>query len=181
MGSLCDADPLSICLMVTDITELRKANQALQNSHDLRAPLCAIDGYARMILKKHGHEFDEDLIRKFNVIRSSFQMMGQLIDEFLALSRLGKEHMSVSMLNMDHIIRDVWSELQTINPERNINLSIHSMPPGYGDRMLIKQAYADLLDNASKFTKYKNPAQIEAGGYNEGKENVFYITCTDGQ
>jgi PAS domain S-box-containing protein len=160
--------------------ELEAINRELESfsysiSHDLRAPLRAIDGYARMLLKKHGHEFDEDSMRKFNVIRSNSQMMGRLIDDLLALSRLGKKHMSVAMLNMDDIIRDVWSEMQTIHPERNMNLFIRSMPSGYADRTLIKQVYANLLENAVKFTKFKNPAQIEAGGYNEGEENVFYI------
>jgi PAS domain S-box-containing protein len=177
-----------------DITERKKAEQALAErtakleeinkelesfsysiSHDLRAPLRAIDGYARMILKKEGDRFDEDTTRKFNDIRANAQMMGKLIDDILTLSRLGRAKMSIVNLEMEGIIKDVWKELQTINPERNMALTIQAMPSGYGDRTLIKQVYANLLGNAVKFTKYKNPAEIEVGGYAKGNENVYYV------
>jgi two-component system sensor kinase len=128
-----------------------------------------------MILKKEGDGFDEDTARKFNDIRSNAQMMGKLIDDILELSRLSRANMSIMKLEMDGIIKDVWKELQAINPERNIALTIQAMPSGYGDRTLIKQVYANLLANAVKFTKYKNPARIEAGGYTEDHEDVFYI------
>jgi PAS domain S-box-containing protein len=76
------------------VTKLEEINKELESysysiSHDLRAPLRAIDGYARMILKKEGDRFDEDTTRKFNDIRSNAQMMGNLIDDILELSRLG--------------------------------------------------------------------------------------------
>ena len=81
--------------------QLEVLNRELENfsysvSHDLRAPLRAIDGYTRLILKKQGDKFDEETLNKFNVIRNSTQMMGQLIDDLLTFSRLGKQHMSVS-------------------------------------------------------------------------------------
>jgi two-component system sensor kinase len=128
-----------------------------------------------MILRKHGDSFDADTMRKFNDIRSNAQMMGQLIDDLLAFSRLGKKHMSMAHLNMDTIVTDVWRELQTINSERNMNLIIHEMPSSYGDRILIKQVFFNLLSNAVKFTKYRDQALIKSGGYSEGNENVYYI------
>jgi PAS domain S-box-containing protein len=185
---------LGVVASFVDITKRKQAEEALKDrtakleeinkelesfsysiSHDLRAPLRAIDGYARMLLKKHGQEFDEDSMRKFNDIRSNAQMMGKLIDDILTLSRLGRAKMSIVDLDMEGIITDVWKELQTINPERNMSLTIQAMPSGYGDRTLIKQVYANLIGNAVKFTKYKNPAQIEAGGYTDGNENVYYV------
>ena len=160
--------------------KLEEINKELESfsysiSHDLRAPLRAIDGYSRMILKKEGDRFDADTTRKFNDIRSNAQMMGKLIDDILTLSRLGRAKMSLADLEMEGIIKDVWKELQTINPERNMDLTIQAMPSGYGDRTLIKQVYANLLGNAVKFTKYKDPAQIEVGGYRDGNENVYYV------
>ncbi len=160
--------------------ELEAANKELESfsysvSHDLRAPLRAIDGYARMLLKKHGDEFDEDSLRKFNVIRSSSQMMGQLIDDILTLSRVVKKHLSASQIEMDAVIREVWKEIETINPERNIEFTVRDVPAAFGDRTLIKQVYANLLSNAVKFTKHRDPALIETGGYVEGNENVYYI------
>jgi two-component system sensor kinase len=128
-----------------------------------------------MILKKQGDKFDEDTMRKFNEIRSSAQMMGRLIDDLLAFSRLGRKHMSMTKMNMDDLVREVWKELQVINSDRNMILTVNSIPPGYGDRTLIKQVYSNLLSNAVKFTKHKDAAHIEAGGYTDGNEAVYYI------
>jgi PAS domain S-box-containing protein len=104
-----------------DITERRQAEQSLAErtaqleaankelesfsysvAHDLRAPLRAIDGYARMILKKQGDKFDKDILDKFNVIRSNTHMMGQLIDDLLAFSRLSRKHVSPTTLEPEY-------------------------------------------------------------------------------
>jgi len=160
--------------------QLEAANKDLESfsysvSHDLRAPLRAIDGYARMIFKKQGDKFDEDTKRKFNEIRSNTHMMGQLIDDLLTFSRLGRKHMSMSKIDMKTLIGDVWKELQVINPDRNINLKIYSLPPSYGDIALIKQVYSNLLANAVKFTKNRDHALIEVGGHVDGNEDVYYV------
>ena len=160
--------------------KLEEINKELESfsysiSHDLRAPLRAIDGYARMILKKEGDRFDEDTMRKFNAIRSNSQMMGKLIDDILNLSRLGRAKMSIVNMEMEGIIEDVWKEQQAINPERNMTLTIQAMPSGYGDRILIGQVFSNLIANAVKFSMYRNPAQIEAGGYIDGDDHVYYI------
>jgi len=160
--------------------ELMTVNKELESfsytvSHDLRAPLRAIDGYSRMILKKQGDKFDEDTMRKFNVIRSSAQIMGQLIDDLLAFSRLGKKELSMTKLDVDAIIRDVWNDLKIINPDRKITLTVRKMPYGRGDGTLIKQVYFNLLSNAVKFTKYRDAAHIEAGSYADRNEDVYYV------
>jgi PAS domain S-box-containing protein len=160
--------------------QLEELNRELESfsysvSHDLRAPLRAIDGYARMILKKQGDKFDKDTLSKFNVIRSSTQMMGQLIDDLLAFSRLGRQHMSMTKLDMDALMRDAWKELEVINPDRSMRLTVKNIPAGYGDRALIKQVCINLLSNAVKFTKYRDAAHIEAGGSTDGDENVYFV------
>ncbi|HUH67390.1 MAG TPA: PAS domain-containing protein [Syntrophales bacterium] len=144
-------------------------------SHDLRAPLRAIDGFSMMLLKKHGEQFDEESRRKFNVIRSNAQMMGQLINDILTLSRLGRQKMSIELLDMDAVVQDVWKELHIDGQDREINFTINSMPSGHGDRILIKQVYLNLLSNAVKFTKYRDPAIIEVGGRVDGDENVYHV------
>ena len=162
------------------LSELEYANKELESfsysvSHDLRAPLRAIDGYARLILKKQGDKFDQDTLDKFNVIRSSTHQMGQLIDDLLRFSRLGRKHMSPTHLDMDIVVKDAWKEVQASDPERKIKPTIESMPPCYGDMALIKQVLINLLSNAVKFTKYKDAAEIVAGGYADGSEIVYYI------
>ncbi len=160
--------------------QLEELNRELESfsysvSHDLRAPLRAIDGYARMILKKQADKFDEETLNKFNVIRSSTRMMGQLIDDLLTFSRLGRQHMSVSELDMDALMKDAWKELEVINPDRNMRLTVENIPAGYGDRALIKQVCINLLSNAIKFTKYRDCAKIQAGGYKDGNQFVYYV------
>jgi len=144
-------------------------------SHDLRAPLRAIDGYSRMILRKQGDKFDEDTVRKFKEIRMNTQMMGRLIDDLLAFSRLGRMEISKSKLDVAPIIQEVWKELRTINPGREMVLILNSLPVAYGNSTLIKQVYFNILSNAVKFTKHRQEARIEAGGSNEGGEAVFYV------
>ncbi|HVO68213.1 MAG TPA: ATP-binding protein [Syntrophales bacterium] len=160
--------------------QLEEANKELESfsysvSHDLRAPLRAIDGYARLILKKQGDKFDEDTLRRFKDIRLNAQMMGKLIDDLLTFSRLSRKDISRSELNMVDLIREEWKTLININPDRNMSLIVNSTPLGYGDVTLIKQVYHNLLSNAVKFTRPRDYAQIEVGGYNDGNENVFYV------
>jgi len=194
MEGVLSVDARECRLVIIDITERKKAEEELKRrtalleeanreresfsysvSHDLRAPLRAIDGYARMLLRKHGQEFDEDSMYKFNVIRSSAQKMGQLIDDILTLSRLGRKQLSISKIDMKVLVEDVWKELQSIYQDRNINLTINGMPSGYGDRLQIKQAYANLLANAVKFSKFQNPTFIEVGGYEDGNEDIYFV------
>jgi len=160
--------------------QLEAANKELESfsysvAHDLRAPLRAIDGYARMILKKQGDKFDKDTLNRFNVIRSNALLMGQLIDDLLAFSRLGRKHISLTLLDVDALLRDVWKEMQNMNPDRNMVLTVNSIPPGCGDRALIKQVYINLLSNAVKFTRNRETAHIETGGYSDGNEVVYYV------
>jgi len=158
---------------------LEAANKELESfsysvSHDLRAPLRAIDGYARMILKKQG-EFYQDTLNKFNEIRLNAHKMGQLIDDILAFSQLSRKKMSASELNMVDLIRDVWKELNDINPDRKMNLIVNSTPLGCGDAALVRQVYFNLLSNAIKFTKHRDEARIEVAGKVNGNEDVYYV------
>jgi len=180
--------------IVHDITERKRAEMAMNEqtaqleavnkeletfsysvAHDLRAPLRAIDGYARLILKKQGDKFDQDTLDKFNVIRSSTHLMGQLIDDLLTFSRLGRKQITLSPLDMNILVKDAWKEVQSSDPERDIKHAVNSMPPCNGDKALIKQVLINLLSNAVKFTKYKDAAEIVAGGYADGNEIVYYI------
>ena len=160
--------------------ELAAANQELESfsysvSHDLQAPLRAIDGYGRMILRKHADRFDGEIKEQFDTIRRNAQMMGRLIEELLAFSRLGRKEITPSKLDMGSLLEDTWQELRIINPHRNMTLEARDMPPAFGDRTLIKQVMLNLLSNAVKFTKYKDCARIEAGGTIDGDYLVFCI------
>lgn len=168
-------------------TALSEANQALQAvnrelegfsysvSHDLRAPLRAIDGFSRMLLKDCADKLDDDGKRKLGIIRVNTQTMGRLIDDLLTFSRLGRKDMVRSRLDMEALVQSAWAELAVINAERRINLIIKRLPEGFGDPTLIKQVILNLLSNAIKFTKSRDRAAVEAGTLSQGGEDVYYI------
>lgn len=167
--------------------ELSEANQSLQAvnrelesfsysvSHDLRAPLRAIDGFSRMVLKDYGDKLDDDGRRKLNVVRSNTQTMGKLIDDLLAFSRLGRKEMVQSSLDMETLVRDTWAELSAANPECHPRLVLNRLPPGTGDKTLIKQVILNLLSNAVKFAKPGQDACVEAGARREAGRTVYFI------
>jgi len=160
--------------------QLEAANKELESfsysvSHDLRAPLRAIDGYSQMILKKQGERFDEETRRYFQMITDNAEKMGLLIEDLLAFSRLGSQAVAKTSLNMEDLAGEAWQELVTIHPCREMTLRIGQMPEACGDKALIRQVYGNLLGNAVKFTEGRNPAVIEAGSCTQDNETVYYV------
>jgi len=159
---------------------LEEANKEMESfsysvSHDLRAPLRAIDGYSRMILKRKADKFDEETQRQFMLIRDSTQRMSQLIDDILAFSRLGKQSVVMSEMDMTGLFGSVWEELRMSDPERQLTLKMDPLPPGMGDHALIRQVIVNILANAIKFTKTRDVALIEVGGHEKENEHVYFI------
>jgi two-component system sensor kinase len=159
---------------------LEAANKELESftysvSHDLRAPLRAIEGFSRMIVRNSRDKLDEDVLRKLQLIRDNVRKMGQLIDDLLAFSRLGRTAMSWSRLDMGELTSDVWDELCGINAGRCLELKRASLPAVFGDRALIRQVLANLLANAVKFTRGREAAVIEIGGSRNGNEIRYCV------
>jgi light-regulated signal transduction histidine kinase (bacteriophytochrome) len=159
---------------------LEAANKELESfsysvSHDLRAPLRAIDGFSRMVLKDYADKLDDEGRRKLNVVRSNAQQMDQLINDLLTFSRLGRKEMVQAGLDMEALVRGVWRELTLLNPERRIQFSLQRLPPAMGDQALIKEVVVNLLSNAIKFTKSQEAAMVEVGAYPEEEKNVYFV------
>ncbi|WP_176521874.1 PAS domain-containing sensor histidine kinase [Longimonas halophila] len=129
-------------------------------SHDLRTPLRAVDGFSRMLLNAHSDQLDDEGQRLLGVIVESAQRMGQLIDDLLALSRLGSREMRSGPIDMDALVDDVIDELDRAHPDRNIVFSCDPLPRTCGDRSMVRQALTNLLSNAVKFTQDEAPARI---------------------
>ncbi len=144
-------------------------------SHDLRAPLRAIDGFSRMLAKDLENKLDEEDKRKFGIVRDNARKMDQLIEGLLAFSRAGRSAMSPVKLNMKSIASEIWDELCLINPGRNIKLRIGKLPSSYGDRILIRQVLFNLLANAVKFTKMRDQAVIEIDGKKDENECIYMV------
>jgi PAS domain S-box-containing protein len=148
--------------------QLREANEELEAfsysvSHDLRAPLRAVDGFARMLELDHSRNLDETGRRYVERVRAGAQQMGQLIDGLLAFSRLQRQAMAVQPVRIAALVDDVWQELAPDRAGRTVELVVGELPPAVGDPRLLRHVVANLLGNALKYTRGREPAQIEVG------------------
>jgi PAS domain S-box-containing protein len=162
--------------------ELEAANKELEAfsysvSHDLRAPLRAVDGFSRIVVEDYAERLDDEGRRILGVIRSESQRMGRLIDELLAFSRLGRQQMEVEPVDMQAMAREVFDELAAQEPsERHLKLDLHPIPQVTGTKMMIRQVWVNLISNAIKFTKGRDPGVIEIGALDgEDGRPVFYV------
>lgn len=160
--------------------ELEATNSDLESfsytvSHDLRAPLRAIEGFSSMLVGEINGKLDQEAIRKFNVIRSNAGKMSHLIDDLLSYSRTGRAKTSITKIDILSLVQEIWKDLQEGNPGRKMELVIGGIPPAAGDRMLIRQALSNLLGNSVKFSRKRERALIEVGGVSSGRFNTYCI------
>jgi signal transduction histidine kinase len=160
--------------------ELRETNAELEAfsysvSHDLRAPLRAIHGFARILLEDHGTELQPEAKRVLGVIDENTRRMGQLIDDLLSFSRLGRKELDTAPVDMTELVRTVADEIRRNAGDRPLEITIGPLPPARGDRDMLRQAITNLLDNAAKFTRRRAPGQIEVGHRANGAETVYYV------
>ena len=160
--------------------QLEAANQELESfsysvSHDLRAPLRAIDGFSRILLKDHAGRLDAEGQRFLDIIRANTQKMGQLIDDLLTFSRLGRREVKAAGLDMETLVRKVVGELQNTQEDRTVEWNLKPLPATRADRALMQQVWVNLLGNALKFTRPQEAAIIEVGCRPAGDEDIYYV------
>lgn len=144
-------------------------------SHDLRAPLRAIDGFSKLLLEDYYSKLDAEGRRLIDVIRNSTAKMGHLIDGLLAFSHLGRQTLGSTEVNMAELAEESYSEASVNAPGRNVDIQIAALPPAVGDHVLLKQVFVNLFSNALKFTRGKDPAVIETGFTTKGDQNIFFV------
>ncbi|RPI28505.1 MAG: PAS domain S-box protein [Chloroflexota bacterium] len=132
-------------------------------SHDLRAPLRAISGFAQAVVEDCEPQLDEEGKRFLGLIQQNAHRMGQLIDDLLSFSRLGRQQLLESRIDMEAMVKAVFKELVALAPDRKIKLTVHPAPPAHGDKAMIRQVLANLISNAIKFTRPREEALIEFG------------------
>lgn len=169
-----------------DLTERRRVTEELARSHtelesfsysvshDLRAPLRAIDGYAKALLEDHGPRLDADGQRMLGIVRDNARHMGQLIDSLLTFSRLGRQPLRKAAINMRGVAEGVVEELRrggSSLPE----VTVQPLPAAVGDPTLIRQVFANLIGNAFKFSAARPDPRVEIGVRVDGGENVYYV------
>jgi PAS domain S-box-containing protein len=160
--------------------QLEAANRELESfsysvSHDLRAPLRAIDGFSRILRKEHAEGLDAEGHRLLGIIRANTRRMDRLIEDLLAFSRLGRREVKVGDLDMAGLVKDVVGELQDTLGDRRVQWDLKPLPASRADRALMQQVWVNLLGNALKFTRPRESAVIEVGGRPEGDEDVYYV------
>ncbi len=160
--------------------QLKSANKELEAfsysvSHDLRAPLRAIDSFSRILLEDHAEKLDPEGRRVLNVIGKNVQKMGQLIDDLLAFSRLDRKEIITSTVDMNQLTNELISELKEDLGERIVKFNMNPLPDSIGDRAMLREVLYNLFSNAIKFTKEKNPAIIEIQGNTDNDENIYCI------
>jgi light-regulated signal transduction histidine kinase (bacteriophytochrome) len=173
--------------ILRDVTErklvenkLKSLNKELEAftysvSHDLRAPLRAIDGYSKILAEDYAGKFDDEGRTVISGITRNATRMGRLIDDLLELSRTRRIDMSAASINMREVVVRVVDELVALEPGRSIVLNIHDLMSVRGDVNLIRQVWINLISNAIKYTRKKEDAQIEVGSVANGKEVEYYV------
>jgi len=187
LSPLATREGMLVSTAIRDITErkrrdeeIRKLNQELEAfsysvSHDLRAPLRAIDGYCRMLLEDHAKGLDGEGRRLLDVVVSSTRRMGQLIDDLLEFSRLGRTALRISRLDVSELVQEALRELAEDLAKRRIEMKVSSLPSAFGDRTLLKQVILNLLGNAIKYTRPRELATIEVGGASDETQNTYWV------
>ncbi len=161
-------------------TELAAANKELKAfsysvSHDLRAPLRALQGFSRALVEDYSDKFDEegkDYVRR---IRGAAQHMGQLIDDLLNLSLVIRKPMRREKTNLSELARAITAELQKTQPERKVSSIIQEGVSAYGDPRLLQEVLENLLSNAWKFTGKHAQAKIEFGATQKEERTVYFV------
>ena len=149
-------------------SQLELAYQELESfsysvSHDLRTPLRGIDGFSNILEEEYASHLDEGGIKYLQRIRGNAQLMGQLIDDLLLFSRLGRQELKKQQVNPTELLQSVLESLKPELQGRVIEFSVADLPSCQADPVLLRQVFANLLDNAIKYTRLCETARIEVG------------------
>jgi signal transduction histidine kinase len=144
-------------------------------SHDLRAPLRAIDAFSRILLKQHALELVPEAREHLQSVRDNTVQMGHLVDDLLAFSRLGRKPLSKKQISTATIVEQVLHQVRGQAEGRCVKVSVGDLPPLCGDAALLKQVFVNLIDNAFKYTRLRDDATVEIGSRNTVGEQVFFV------
>jgi len=157
--------------------ELQAINKELEAfaysvSHDLRAPIRHIAGFTELLQKNSASVLDERSQRHTTMILESAKKMGNLIDDLLAFSRIGRAEAHKTMVSLQQLVQEAQSEVAQETDGRNINWKIGRLPACYGDRSMLRLALINLLANAVKFTRTRPQAEIEIASTNHNPDQI---------
>jgi light-regulated signal transduction histidine kinase (bacteriophytochrome) len=201
---LCRARPVAILETNNDITERKRREQEIESlnqelakrstelesinkeleafaysvSHDLRAPLRHMAGYTELLQKKASSGLDQKSNHYILMMLESAKRMGNLIDDLLAFSRIGRAETQKTVVSLAQLVREALTEVRQDTEGRNIAWKIGALPDSYGDRSMLRLVLVNLISNAIKFTRTRTQPEIEIG-CSEGNGNELIIFVRD--
>lgn len=160
--------------------QLELANNELESfsysvSHDLRAPLRAVDGFSKAVLEDYGTQMPEECRRQLEIIRGNAQKMGRLIDDLLAFSRLSRMPLNKQKILTQPLVAAVWNELAAEREGREVAFDLAELPDCHGDPVLLRQVWINLLSNALKYSQRRERTEISVGCLSDGGQHVFFV------
>jgi signal transduction histidine kinase len=163
--------------------ELEVTNKELESfsysvSHDLRAPLRHVVGYSELLQKQASSSLDDKSLRYIRTIIDSATRMGNLIDDLLTFSRLGRAETKQTAVDLQQLVKEVIAETEQDTKDRNIVWKVGALPVCYGDRAMLKLVVVNLVSNAVKFTRLRTPAEVEIG-CSKGNKNEIEVFVRD--
>jgi PAS domain S-box-containing protein len=159
---------------------LEAANKELEAfsysvSHDLRAPLRAIDGFSRVLLEEHAPTLPPEAQHYLNAVRRNSQRMGLLIDDLLAFSHLSRQPLNRQLVRPADLVRQCVDELRSEQQGRRVEIAIGDLPACQADPALLKQVWMNLMSNALKYTRKQEVAVIEVGSREQAGVCVYFV------
>ena len=170
-----------------DLTQRRRADQALAQtnqelerfsysvSHDLRAPLRAINGFAQALWDDHAEKLGDEGKRLLAVIRDSAKLGGELIDGLLNFSRLGRQALARTPVDLNALVESVVAELRQTQGSVAVDVALAPLPPASGDGALLRHVLVNLIGNAFKFSAQRAHPKVEIGAEQNGSEVAYYV------
>jgi len=161
-------------------TQLQKANKELEAfsysvSHDLRAPLRSISGFAMILKEDYVARLDPEANRLTDKIITNAKMMGRLIDDLISFSKMGRTEIDRQIVDMKKLVESCVAETLQREGENKCQTEIHPLPACYGDQNLIKQVWMNLISNAVKYSS-KNPVpRVEIGCTESDDKHTYYV------
>ncbi len=160
--------------------QLEEANSELESfassvSHDLRAPLRAIDGFSRILVDKYSDNLSPEAHRYLGLVRNNTADMDTLIEDLLAFSRLTSREPSRSSVSPKDIVNLILSEREIEIEKRDLELVVGDLPDCQADPALLKRVFVNLVDNALKFTRDAKPARVKIGHQRLNGELVYFV------
>lgn len=160
--------------------ELEATNKELESfsysvSHDLRAPIRSIHGYGNILKEEYASVLDAEALRLIQTILRNSKRMGQLIDDLLAFSRLGRKELMRFEVSVQDIVQTIVEEQKSIEGDRPLEIKIEKLPNAFADLTTLRQVWINLVSNALKYSRDRERSIVEIGSFEKGDALIYYI------